>query len=76
MAEKQPGKDAAAQAGGKTTTVQPSTSSATGRTSAFTPEQQAAAVLNAIMPQLTQVIDRSVARAVGMQPHSNRQTGG
>jgi len=37
MAEKQPGKDAAAQAGGKTTTVQPSTSGATGCTGAFTP---------------------------------------
>jgi len=58
------------------TTVQPSTSSATSCTGAFTPEQQVAAVISAIMPQLTQVIDRSVARVVGMQPHSNRQTGG
>ena len=56
--------------------VQPSTSSATGRSGAFTSEQQAAAVISAIMPQLTQVIDRSMARAVGMQHHSNRQTGG
>ena len=59
---------------GKNNDVQPSTSGATGCTGAFTPEQQA--VISAIMPQLTQVIDRSVARAVRMQPHSNRQTGG
>jgi len=76
MAKKQPGKDTAAQAGRKTMTIQPSTSGATGCTGAFTQEQQVVAVISAIMPQLTQVIDRSMARVVRMQPHSNHQTGG